>query len=148
VAAPDDPRGAAPDDEPWPEEQPDAFAEADRRWEAKWTDEPKADEEPVAELAGPLPPAPNVAAAYNTGMREAGPHLGLGLQIAGAMALFTGGGYFADRALGTSPWGVVLGAALALVAVVALVVRLAKEADAASKRKRAARGPGARRGGV
>jgi ATP synthase protein I len=142
-----------PNDEPWPDE-PDAFEEADRRWEERWADEPEeeeASEEPPGALprSGPLPPAPNAAEAYHAGMREAGPYLGLGMQIAGAMALFTGGGYVLDRTLGTSPWGVVGGAALALAAVVATVVRVANQANAEAKRKRAERGAGGEhRGGV
>ena len=133
---------AAPPENPddWPDE-PDAFEEADQRWADTWSDEPAVEEEEAVPLSGPLPPAPSAAKAYHTGMREAGPHLGLGLQIAGAMALFTVGGYFADRALGTSPWGVVVGAALALVAVVALVVRLSNEAAAEARRRKSRGGP-------
>ena len=66
--------------------------------------------------------------AYVQGMHEAGPYLGLGLQIAGSMALFTGAGYFIDRALGTRPWGIIVGATLAFVGIIALVVRLGNRA--------------------
>jgi len=104
-------------DESWPE-RPDPWQEADDRWaEAEATDAPVP---PAAEPAG------SAIEAYGRGMKEAGPYLGLGLQIAGSMALFTGAGYFLDLWLGTSPWGIIAGAVLAFVGTMALVVRLAK----------------------
>ncbi len=135
-----DARTPPPDDDAgdWAK-PPDRWAEADRAWEAKWSDEPAADEEPP-EPVGPLPPAPTPLQGYNTGMREAGPYLGLGLQIAFSMALFVGLGYAADRWLGSSPWGILVGATLGMVGVFALVVRLAKEADA--RRREEKRGVG------
>lgn len=74
-------------------------------------------------------------------MQEAGPFLGLGLQVAGGLLLFVGLGYLADGWLGTTPWGMVLGAVLGMVGVLFLLIRVADEASAQDKarRERAAR---------
>ena len=130
----DDPRA---DD--WPDE-PDAWAEADRAWRAKWEDpdaapddlDAEAEPDGVAPYAPPREPATakGVGRAYGAGMREAGPYLGLGIQIAASMALFVGGGWMLDRWAGTEPWGVLGGAALGLLSIVALLVRLVKLMDA------------------
>ena len=130
MPASDDPRDAGAPEDDW-QEKPDAWAEADRRWEEKWADDDVDDPPPATALPrpGPREVPPSAAEAYARGMHEAGPYLGLGLQIAGAMALFTGGGYFLDRALGTSPWGIIVGAVVAFVGIIALVVRLGKSED-------------------
>ena len=144
MAQPPDP--GAPD--PYADE-PDRWEEADRAWEAKWTDEsedgPPPDEtappagpglDPLAERPGAPPPSgyrPRRATlsgttdAYGDGMRAAGPHLGLGLQIGFSMVVFAGGGILVDRWLDTSPWGVVIGAALGMVGIMVLVLRVANE---------------------
>jgi F0F1-type ATP synthase assembly protein I len=69
-------------------------------------------------------------------MGEAGPYLFIGIQIAGAMALFVLGGIFADRWLGTSPWLLILGMILGMVAVVGTVVRAAQHLDAQNRRRK------------
>ena len=132
---------------PDPDDTPDRWREADKAWEEKWTDDAEADRAEVDEAPRPpsdayrpvRPTAGSVSDAYGDGMREAGPYLGLGLQIGGSMALFVGLGYVADRMLGTTPWGVLVGALLGMVGIVALVVRLANEANAAAKAKNAKR---------
>lgn len=70
-------------------------------------------------------PARPPGGAYGQGLREASPYVGLGLQIAATMGVFVGGGIALDRALGTSPWLMLLGTALAFAGVIALIVRLA-----------------------
>lgn len=136
----DDRPGA--DGDPYADE-PDRWEEADRAWEAKWSDEPEAG---GPEGDGPEgdPPARPPAAyrprratlggttdAYGDGMRAAGPHIGLGVQIGASMLFFVGLGIVVDRWLGTTPWGTVVGAALGMVGVVVLVMRVAREgADA------------------
>lgn len=57
-------------------------------------------------------------------MREAGPYMGLGLQLALTMAACTLGGYFLDRWLNTSPWLLILGAALGMVSVFVYLIQL------------------------
>lgn len=131
-----------PGDDPPPDgfaDAPDRWAEADTAWNAKRTEEnDDAEDAPVAPPGeGYRPVRPTTASvgdAYGDGMREAGPYLGLGLQIGGSMALFVALGYVADRYFGTSPWGVLVGAALGMVGIVALVVRLANEANAKGKK--------------
>lgn len=125
---------ARPDD--WPDE-PDRWAQADRAWQEKWAEAPADDadeaaDDEVAPFAPPSRPATarGVGRAYGTGMREAGPYLGLGVQIAAAMALFVGGGIVLDRWAGTEPWGILGGAALGLASILALLVRLVKLMDA------------------
>ena len=42
-------------------------------------------------------------------------YLGVGLELAGAVAVFTAAGYFFDRWRGTDPWGTLIGAALGII---------------------------------
>jgi hypothetical protein len=130
-----------PPDTPRPDDafpdRPDRWAEADAAWERKWSDAP-LDDEPAAESA-PAPPGAGyrpvrptvgtVSDAYGDGMRAAGAHIGLGLQIGASMVLFVGMGYAADRWLATSPWGLIAGAVLGMVGILALVLRVANEAS-------------------
>ncbi|HEX9950625.1 MAG TPA: AtpZ/AtpI family protein [Rubricoccaceae bacterium] len=144
----DDP--TRPDDGP-----PDAWAEADRAYEQKWST-PEAEQAAQAESdlgalsAEPDPfssapgtrrpaarPTPaSVGDSYLDGMQAAGPYLGLGVQIAASMAVFTGGGYAVDLWLGSTPWGLLIGAALGMVGIVALIVRVAREADARKPKRK------------
>lgn len=119
------------DEDPWAD-APDRFEEADRAWKAKWADpDAEADEvePPGAGYRKKRVTAGSVNDAYGDGMRAAGPHLGTGLQIGAAMVFFVGLGIGVDRWLGTTPWGVIVGAVLGMVGVMALVLRMAKEAD-------------------
>ena len=122
------------DDDPYADE-PDRWEEGDRAWEAKWAG-PEADGPgPEADAVAPPPESyrPRRATlsgttdAYGDGMRAAGPHLGLGLQIGASMVFFVGLGIVVDRWLGTTPWGVVVGAALGMVGILVLVMRVANE---------------------
>lgn len=49
-------------------------------------------------------------------MRDAEPYLQAGWSLAGAVALGTALGYFADQKFGTTPWLLVVGACLGLAA--------------------------------
>ncbi|MEL6615950.1 MAG: AtpZ/AtpI family protein [Bacteroidota bacterium] len=121
----------------WPE-APDAWARADREWKEKWTDKaPEADDAsgdaPEPPRAGYTPQKASVRAVadgYEEGMREAGPYITIGLQIAASMLLFVGGGWALDDWAGTSPWGLLVGAVLGFLGVMALVIRLSNEANA------------------
>ena len=75
-------------------------------------------------------------ASYRHGMMEAGRYLTLGMQIAFGMMLFVGIGYVVDRWLESTPWGMILGAVLGMVAVFTLVIRMAREADAIQEARR------------
>jgi hypothetical protein len=121
------------DGDPWAD-KPDRWQEADDQWE-RWGEDEQA---PPASLprSAPRPDPPNPIEAYAEGMAEAGPYLGLGLQIAGSMALFTGAGYLLDRWLGTRPWGIILGATLAFVGIMALVVRLGNQGNRGNRGSR------------
>lgn len=144
---------ATSDPDDGPPDDPDPWAEADRAWEAKWSDEPvdePPDEgdlphegDPLATQADAPPPsdyrprratAGGTTGAYGDGMRAAGPYLGLGLQIGLSMVVFAGGGILLDRWLGTSPWGVLVGVALGMIGIVVLVLRVAKEEEERRKR--------------
>ena len=123
----DDRLGADADD--WPDE-PDRWEEADRVWDTKWSDEPEAEvEPPPVGYRNKKVTVSGLHDAYGDGMRGAGPYLGLGAQIGGSMVVFVGAGLLVDRWLDTSPWGVLLGAVLGMVGIVALVVRVSNDAD-------------------
>ena len=66
-------------------------------------------------------------ADWREGFRAAGPYVGLGMQLAGAMVLFTLGGYFLDGRLHTTPWLTVLGGILGMVAVFVQLIRTSQE---------------------
>ncbi len=93
--------------------------------------------EPESPQTGPSRPR-GLGGSYSSAMGEAGPHLFIGIQIAASMAMFVLGGYFADAWLNTSPWLLILGAVLGMVAMVALVIKAASELDQkqAARRKR------------
>ena len=117
-----------PPDDPYAD-KPDRWDLEDRAWRAKWADRDADGDDYAAPPPGTYTPrgasVDDVHDAYRDGMRGAGPYLGLGVQIGGAMALFVGLGVAIDRWLGTTPWGVVAGAVLGMVGVVALVLRVA-----------------------
>ncbi|MEM6325484.1 MAG: AtpZ/AtpI family protein [Bacteroidota bacterium] len=122
-------------DEAWPDE-PDAWEASDREWREKW--EPREEDEdavepPPAHYQPRTTSAKGVASSYEEGMREAGPYLTIGLQIALSMFFFVGAGWALDEFAGTSPWGVLVGAVLGFLGVIGLVIRLAHEADASNR---------------
>lgn len=133
-APPDGPRSERRrrEEDPWAD-APDRFDKADREWDAKWADRTPQDSDEVAPpRAGYVRKKATPGAihdAYGDGMREAGNHLGTGMQIAASMLFFVGIGIGVDRWLDTTPWGTLVGAALGMVGIVALVVRMANEAN-------------------
>lgn len=120
--------GRRRDRDPWAD-APDRFAKGDREWAQKWSHK---EEEPLDAPAGGYQnekvTAGRLKDAYGDGMRGAGPHLGFGMQLAAGMVFFVGLGVAVDRWLDTSPWGVLVGASLGMVGLLAMVVRLAREA--------------------
>lgn len=121
--------------------EPDRWEEADRAWERKWAEDPLEDEasEDVEDGEALAPPseayrphkttAGGTTRAYGEGMRAAGSHIGLGIHIGLTMAFFAGVGIAVDRRLGTEPWGVILGAALGMVGIMVVVMRIANETN-------------------
>lgn len=67
------------------------------------------------------------APRWGTALGDAGPYLGLGLQIALTMAFYVGVGVGLDLWLGTLPWLTILGALAGLGTVLYQVVRVAEE---------------------
>ncbi len=136
---------AKPD--PWAD-KPDRFDRADREWATRWADEAPLDEASLDDAqAAPLGPGyenrevtPEVVRdSYGRGMTAAGPHLGFGMQLAAGMLFFVGAGIVADRWLGTTPWGVLIGASLGMVGILWMVVRFARQAEDSKKRGPAGR---------
>ncbi len=118
-----------PTDDPWAD-KPDALDEADREWAAKWSrrdDEAEPVEPPPAGYEKKKVTLDAVNDAYGEGMRQAGPHLGFGLQLGASMVMFVGLGLLFDRWLGTSPWGIIVGAIVGMVGIMTLVLRMAKQ---------------------
>ncbi len=66
--------------------------------------------------------------SYYEAMREAGPYLGLGMQLTGSLVAFVALGYWADRLLGTAPWLLLAGAVLGMIAMAVRIVYLIKRA--------------------
>lgn len=112
-------------------DEPDAWQEADREWNDKW--EGKKDEEPLDPPSAAYRPektsAKALASSYERGMREAGPYLTIGLQIAFSMLFFVGAGWALDNWADTSPWGILIGTVLGFLGVIGLVIKLAGEAN-------------------
>lgn len=74
-------------------------------------------------------------------MGDAAPYLGLGIEIAISMVFFVILGYFADGWLGTSPWLLILGCVLGLVATGATLWKAVLDLDARSRARRNANTP-------
>ncbi len=85
------------------------------------------------------PPRPKPSHLFGSSMGEAAPYLGLGIEITISMVFFILLGYFADRWLGTSPWLLLLGIVLSVVATGATLYRAVRDLDAAAKRQKAQR---------
>ena len=62
-------------------------------------------------------------------MRDAGPYLGLGMQLAGGLLAFVALGYWADRLLGTDPWLLCGGAILGMTAMILRIAYLIRRAS-------------------
>lgn len=71
--------------------------------------------------------------SYSRAMAEAAPYLVIGVQIAGGMAMFVIGGYFADQWLGTEPWLLIVGALLGMVAIAGILIKTIRQLDQQSR---------------
>jgi F0F1-type ATP synthase assembly protein I len=72
---------------------------------------------------------------YRKALEEAGPYLGLGLQIGATMAFFVGMGYLVDTWLGSEPWFVLVGAVLGMTALVVQLVQISNRLDEKSRKR-------------
>lgn len=86
-------------------------------------------------MSSPTDPR-NRKSDWREGLRAASPYLGLGMQLALAMAFFSGGGYLLDRWLGSTPWLTVVGGVVGMVAVFVQVIRVSKELDQKARQRR------------
>ena len=86
-----------------------------------------------------MPDAPDTnrppSTDWRQSVREAGPYVGLGLQMALSMAFFVGLGYAGDWWLGTLPWLTIAGGVLGMAALFALLLRVSREMQETSERK-------------
>ena len=114
--------------EGWADE-PDRWDAADREWRERWEgrEGEAPPEPPSADYRPEKASVRSVTSSYERGMREAGPYLTIGLQIAFSMLFFVGVGWALDEWAGTSPWGVLIGTVLGFLGVMGLVIRLAGE---------------------
>lgn len=85
------------------------------------------------------PKRSSASSAYGSSMREAGPYFGLGIELTISMVFFVIVGYLADGWLGTSPWLLILGIALSIIATGFTLGRVVREANRASAAKKAAK---------
>jgi F0F1-type ATP synthase assembly protein I len=72
-------------------------------------------------------------------MREVSPYLGLGVEITVSMVFFILLGYFADGWFGTSPWLLITGIGLSVVATTFTLIRIVREMNAANAAEKARR---------
>ncbi|WP_456424488.1 AtpZ/AtpI family protein [Rhodocaloribacter sp.] len=82
---------------------------------------------------------------WRVGLRAAGPHLGLGMQLAFTMLFFVGLGYLVDRWLGTLPWFLIGGAVVGMTALFIQLFRVSAEMSAQAKADRERRQAARRR---
>lgn len=75
---------------------------------------------------------------WQEGFRDAGPYLGLGMQLALTMVLFTIGGYLLDGWLDTTPWLTITGAVVGMTAIFIHLFRVSKSMPAPKKVRHAA----------
>ncbi|MEM9996505.1 MAG: AtpZ/AtpI family protein [Bacteroidota bacterium] len=94
--------------------------------------QPERDKAPAPERIGSSPGA---------ALKAAGPYMHVGIQVGLTMAMMAGLGYLVDNWLGTSPWGILLGSLLGVIAVFVVLVRLVADLNEASA-KRYGRPPG------
>jgi F0F1-type ATP synthase assembly protein I len=74
---------------------------------------------------------------WRSSFRDAGPYVGLGMQLAFTMVVFTGVGHLVDRWLAALPWFTIGGALLGMVAVFVQLVRIAGTASKSSSAREA-----------
>lgn len=76
------------------------------------------------------------AADWRTSLGDAGPYLGLGMQLGLTVVFFTAAGYGIDWWLGSLPWGTIAGALLGITMLFVQVVRVSGEMTRQADRRR------------
>lgn len=79
---------------------------------------------------------PDDDARWQASLRQSGPYLGLGMQLALSVVVFTGAGVGADLYFGTMPWGTIVGAGLGMVAMFYQLLRVNAEMSQRNAAKR------------
>ncbi|MFT4603469.1 MAG: F0F1-type ATP synthase assembly protein I [Rhodothermales bacterium] len=79
-------------------------------------------------------PRKSPGAGWQKSMLESSPYVGLGFQLAGAVLIYVGIGFFVDRWLDTSPWGLVTGAVVGMIAFFLQLVRVVRRMNAETHR--------------
>jgi hypothetical protein len=110
----------------------------------------------ASEKYPPMPEEPGGArpsrqsGSWQESLRDAGPYLGLGMQLAFTMVFFTIGGYFLDGWLETLPWLTIAGAVLGMTAVFIHLVRVSKSLPSSRRTRRSVKAddPGTWAGGA
>jgi len=74
-------------------------------------------------------------AGWQSGLRAAGPYMGLGVQLAGSVLLYVVAGYLADRWLGTEPWLLVAGSMLGMATFFVLLARTVRRLNEETARR-------------
>lgn len=97
------------------------------------------DDRPDSAPEDPPPKKSSASSVFGSSMRDAGPYFGLGIELTISMVFFVIVGYFADDWLGTSPWLLILGIALSIVATGFTLARVVRESNRASAAKKAAK---------
>lgn len=72
---------------------------------------------------------------WNDGIRDGAGYMHIGIQSALNVVIFTGGGIFADRWLGTTPWLTLVGALIGVVGLFAILFRAAQSLSSAPTNK-------------
>ena len=72
---------------------------------------------------------PEGKADWRESLRQAGPLVGLGMQMALTMVLFTGGGFLLDRKYDTMPWCTLAGAIAGIAMLFYYLFRLVRKLD-------------------
>ena len=64
---------------------------------------------------------------WQGGIKDASPYLTIGIQLTGSMLFYIGVGYLLDRWLDTTPWLLVAGSVVGMIAFFVQLLRVAKE---------------------
>ncbi len=81
-------------------------------------------------------PKKSGSSLFGSAMGDAAPYLGLGIEIMISMVFFVVLGYFADGWLGTTPWLLIVGAVLGMVATGVTLWKTVQDMDARSRARK------------